>query len=120
LERQVCIADWNAGELTDTPLTVIDPPEPARCWISSPPWPLEPGSGKFGTPCERTHCANASMSARLPPAALWFDEDDDPHAPSAKPPAATASTAPNVAIEFIPEVYETLGNTRGTSTVTAT
>ena len=34
-ERQLCIADWNAGAETLTPLTVIDAPEPARCdcWI---------------------------------------------------------------------------------------
>jgi len=59
--RQVCIAAWNAGALTETPLTVIELPEPARwpAWIRMPPWPLFPGSGKLGTPCERMHSANA-------------------------------------------------------------
>ena len=31
-ERQLCIADWNAGALTATPFTVIDVPEPAICF----------------------------------------------------------------------------------------
>jgi hypothetical protein len=30
LDRQLCIADSNAGALTLTPLTVIEEPEPAR------------------------------------------------------------------------------------------
>ena len=59
---QACDADWNAGALTGTPLTVIVWPEPARCeaWICTPPPLLALGSGKFGTPCERMHSANAS------------------------------------------------------------
>src|SRR5580700_9220847 len=59
---QVFIADWKAGALTGTPLTVIVCPWPLRCedWIWSPPPPLAPGSGKFGTPWERMQLANCS------------------------------------------------------------
>jgi hypothetical protein len=60
-ELQACDADWNAGALTGTPLTVIVWPEPARCeaWICTPPPLLAVGSGKLGTPCERIQLANA-------------------------------------------------------------
>lgn len=60
-EWQVCIADWNAGALTGTPLTVIVWPDPVVClaWIRMPPAPLPAGSGKFGTPCARMHFENA-------------------------------------------------------------
>jgi hypothetical protein len=43
-----CAADWNAGD----------------CKVAAEPiricWPLTFGSGKFGTPCQRMHLANAT------------------------------------------------------------
>ncbi len=53
-DRQAVIALWNAGELTVTPLTVSDAPDPTRCWIAMPRLPFEPGSGKLGTPLARS------------------------------------------------------------------
>src|ERR1035441_6008381 len=56
---QDCWADWNAG----------------ACWLI--PETGEPGSGKFGTPCERMQSANliASVSLLPVPAALLLPED---------------------------------------------
>jgi hypothetical protein len=66
-DLQACIADWNAGALTDTPLTFNDGPEPERsdCWIASPPEFDAVGSGKFDTPWERMHFAKAIASEYL-------------------------------------------------------
>src|SRR5258707_7821011 len=78
-ERQVRIADWNAGAFTLTPLTVRFCGVPARAWITIPPLLLLPGSGKFGTPWARMHLANTTGWPSL--AAPLFD-DDAPHAAS--------------------------------------
>jgi hypothetical protein len=58
-------AAWKAGALTGTPLTVIEAPEPALwlCWMRRPPPLVLLGSGKFGTPWERTQLANLRPSA---------------------------------------------------------
>ena len=91
-DRQLCIADWNAGELTATPLTLRCGPEPERwlCWISNPPRPLPPGSGKLDTPCVRMHCANLSPAAAFSVEALFAGEEE-PHAASARPAPSTAT-----------------------------
>ena len=72
-------ADWNAGDsgLIPEPTGILTPPPP-------------PGSGKFGTPCERMQSANL-IPVEAPPAPV--DElDEEPH-------AATASTQPARASE---------------------
>ena len=56
-DLQACIADWNAGPLTLTPLTNV---VPGVLWTTIPPLPLAFGSGKFCTPWERMQEANAS------------------------------------------------------------
>jgi hypothetical protein len=114
-DRQLCIADLNAGALTLTPFTVIDEPEPTRAddWISIPPLPLLPGSGKLGTPCARMHFAKATILSVF--AALVDASEDEPHAAS---PAA-AMIARRGLVRLMPVVYENAGNTAGTVAVTA-
>jgi hypothetical protein len=80
--KQVFWAAWNAGERGLAPAGIWNPP------------PLEPGSGKFGTPWDRMQSANL-IPADWP---LEFDAlpglDDEPHAASAiaqpMPQSATA------------------------------
>lgn len=95
-EWQACIALWNFGELTATPLTLREPPDPTFCWIWMPPVPLLPGSGKLGTPLARMHFANVTIWSRA--AARLVDGDDEPQAAS---PAA-ARTAISGAVRRIP------------------
>src|SRR6202522_1842365 len=61
--RQSLAAPWKVGEPASSPLA----------WIA--PWAL--GSGKFGTPWERMHFANASASASLPPGMpkIWCEPE---------------------------------------------
>jgi hypothetical protein len=65
---QARIAAWNAGALTGTPLTIVCwlvEPGDRVAWIWMPPPPPDLGSGKFGTPCERTQSASLiPVSAR--------------------------------------------------------
>jgi len=56
-DLHACIADWNAGPLTLTPLTCV---LPLIAWTFSTPPPFVVGSGKLRTPCERMHDANSS------------------------------------------------------------
>ena len=58
--RQAFIAAWTMGEPTSIRL-----PGPLIVMLKPSPLVLNFGSGKFGTPCERTHWANlrASCSA---------------------------------------------------------
>lgn len=75
-------ADWNAGDWGLIP-------ELAPIWTP----PDEPGSGKFGTPCERMQSANLmpEASALENPGREFAD---DPHAASASAhPAATRAIA---------------------------
>jgi hypothetical protein len=62
--RQPFAAAWKVDEPVSSPLATI------------PPWAL--GSGKFGTPCERIHFANARASAPLPPGMAKLDCDEPP------------------------------------------
>lgn len=114
-ERQLLIADWNAGPLTLTPLTLSEGPEPARCeaWIWIPPLPLPAGSGKLGTPCDRMQFANLTIRSGL--AALVAGSWDEPHAAS---PAAAVMARRGVILRMR-VVYETGDNTAGTTAVTS-
>jgi hypothetical protein len=116
---QLRIADWNAGASTDTPLTFNDGPEPARwlCWICRPPPPLLDGSGKFGTPWARMHCAYARKSEALT-ADTVAREPDEPHAASPRLAAIATSAPPVRPAEVMAEVYESADNTTGTFAVT--
>ena len=48
----------NPGEDVSIPAGTIETPPPLR---------LEPGSGRFGTPCERMHTAKLTSEADCPP-----------------------------------------------------
>ena len=60
---QFAIAERNAGELTDTPLTEIGLPFDAFMIAPTIPMPLPAGSGKLGTPSARMHTANLTASS---------------------------------------------------------
>jgi hypothetical protein len=59
---QFAIAERNAGELTETPLTEIGLPFDAFMTAPTIPMPLPAGSGKLGTPLARMHTANLTAS----------------------------------------------------------
>jgi hypothetical protein len=68
-------------------------------------------------------CANASALAALDaplPDAAELPGDDEPHAASPTPAAVTATAAVIDLNKRMAKVYETSGNKRGTSPVTAT
>src|SRR6185312_8165589 len=81
------MADWKAGPLTSTPFTDVLLGVFWTWSLSSPPV----GSGKFETPCERMHFANASA---LPePAGSFWAEVDPPVLDRKEPQAASPRTA---------------------------
>jgi hypothetical protein len=78
-------ADWNAGDWGLIP-------ELELIWIPPP----EPGSGKFGTPCERMQSANLiPADSPLEPDPL-FGLPEDPHALSATAQLTAASATARV------------------------
>jgi hypothetical protein len=70
---QACWAERNAGDCASLGVSAI--------------LPLESGSGKLDTPCERMHRANWRPGVMLA-AAVLEGLDDDPHAASERPNAA--------------------------------
>jgi hypothetical protein len=66
-------ADWNAGDDGLTPAIGWNPP------------PLAPGSGKFGTSCERMHSANLSPALGVPEVLAPADDPADPQAAITRP-----------------------------------
>ena len=122
-DLHACIADWNAGPLTLTPLTFV---VPGVFWTTTPPLPLAVGSGKFCTPWERMHEAKASPrawsagSAVVPlPAPLEEEFDEEPHAASERLTAIRAATRRRDVIDDMRKWYETGGYGAGTGAVTA-
>jgi hypothetical protein len=120
-ERHACIADWNAGPLTLTPLTLV--PFGDAC-TSIPPLPFAPGSGKLGTPCVRMHEANCSAlawlagsAAPVPVPPLEFDADE-PQAASGSAAAVRAASTRRELSKGMPQWYETAGYQGETPAVT--
>src|ERR1035441_106661 len=68
-----CFADWNAGDDGLTPAIGWNPP------------PLAPGSGKFGTSCERMHSANLSPALGVPEVLAPAEDPVDPQAAITRP-----------------------------------
>src|SRR5690349_11709246 len=107
------MADWKAGPLTSTPLTDVLLGVFWTWSLSSPPV----GSGKFETPCDRMHFANASALAAL--AGSFRAEVDPPALGWEEPQAASPRAAVRRRRRRMPKWYETGRNTAGTSVVTA-
>jgi hypothetical protein len=80
-----CWAERNAGDWASPGLIAI--------------LPLESGSGKFDTPCERMHRANWRPGVML--AAVVLGLLEDPHAASEKHKAAKAA----IVIQHLPRMW---------------
>ncbi len=121
-DLHACIADWKAGPSTLTPLTLV---VPGVFWTTTPPLPFDVGSGKFCTPWERMHEANASPRAwsagfAVVPLPAPFPEefDEEPHAASGRLNAIRAATPRRDVIDDMRKWYETGGYSAGTGAVT--
>lgn len=74
-------------------------PEPAGIWM--PPLPPPPGSGKFGTPCDRMQSANRIPDARTAAFDLPLEFAEEPHAVRAAEEATAASAATSLRLVFL-------------------
>jgi hypothetical protein len=99
---QVATADWKTGPLNVVPSTDTEElPGGLETAKASPLGPLA-GSGKFGTPCDRMHCATASWESDE---ACVLEVVEDPHAAM----RTTAATADAVRVMTAEQPGDRLG-----------